>query len=61
MGCWPITGMTTLDAVREESLKTIHAAIDSGINFLDTAYAYGIEGESEQMIGEVVPIGVTMW
>jgi len=54
MGCWPITGMTTLDAVREESLKTIHAAIDSGINFLDTAYAYGIEGESEQMIGEVV-------
>ncbi|MEQ9407485.1 MAG: aldo/keto reductase [Fuerstiella sp.] len=54
LGCWPITGMTTLDAVREESLKTIQAALDAGINFLDTAYAYGIEGESEQMIGEII-------
>ena len=54
MGCWPITGITTLDAIREESVKTIEAAIDNGINFLDTAYAYGIEGESEQMIGEVI-------
>ena len=54
MGCWPITGMTTLNAIREESLKTIQAALDCGINFLDTAYAYGINGESEQMIGEVI-------
>ena len=54
LGCWPITGMTTLNTTREESLKTIRTAIDSGINFLDTAYCYGIEGESEQMIGEVV-------
>ncbi|MEZ6124996.1 MAG: aldo/keto reductase [Planctomycetaceae bacterium] len=54
LGCWPITGMTTLGATRSESLKTIRAAIDCGINFLDTAYAYGINGESEQMIGEVV-------
>ena len=54
MGCWPITGMTTLDATREESLRTLRAALDSGINFLDTAYAYGINGESEQMIGEVI-------
>ncbi len=54
MGCWPITGMTTLDANQKDSLKTLRAAIDSGINFLDTAYAYGINGESEQMIAEVV-------
>lgn len=54
MGCWPITGMTTLNAVYEESIKTLHAALDAGINFLDTAYAYGINGESEQMIAEVI-------
>lgn len=54
MGCWPITGMTTLDANHNDSLLTLHAALDSGINFLDTAYAYGINGESEQMIGEVI-------
>ncbi len=28
--------------------------LDNGINFLDAAYSYGIEGESEQMIGEVI-------
>lgn len=54
MGCWPITGMTTLNAVYEESIKTLNAALDSGINFFDTAYAYGINGESETMIGEVI-------
>jgi aryl-alcohol dehydrogenase-like predicted oxidoreductase len=54
LGCWPITGLTTLNATRDESLKTIRTAIDCGINFLDTAYCYGIEGESEQMIGQVI-------
>ena len=29
-------------------------ALDHGINFLDTAYAYGVDGESEQMVGEVI-------
>lgn len=54
MGCWPIAGITTLDANANDSLKTIRAAIDSGINFFDTAYAYGVDGESEQMIGQVI-------
>lgn len=54
MGCWPITGMTTLHANRRDSLQTLQAALDSGINFLDTAYAYGVNGESERMIGEVI-------
>ncbi|MCA9052011.1 MAG: aldo/keto reductase [Planctomycetaceae bacterium] len=54
MGCWPIAGVTTLHANRDDSLKTLEAALESGINFLDTAHAYGVDGESEQMIGEVI-------
>lgn len=54
MGCWPITGMTTLHANRTDSLRTLHAAVDSGVNFFDTAYAYGIHGESEDMIATML-------
>ena len=41
LGCWPISGMTSLDVNEADSLATLHAAIDAGINFFDTAYAYG--------------------
>lgn len=54
MGCWPITGITSLDVTVEDSEATIHAAFDAGINFFDTAYCYGYEGESERMIGRVL-------
>ncbi|TWT58426.1 General stress protein 69 [Thalassoglobus neptunius] len=54
MGCWPITGITSVDVTREASLQTLQAAFDSGINFFDTAYSYGYEGESERMIAEVL-------
>ncbi len=54
LGCWPITGITSLDVTVEQSEATIRAAFDAGINFFDTAYCYGYEGESEQMIGRVL-------
>ncbi len=50
MGCWPIAGMTSLDVNDTDSLATLHAAIDRGINFFDTAYCYGANGESERLI-----------
>lgn len=53
-GCWPISGMTSLDVNEADSRKTIMAAIDSGINFLDTAYSYGMDGNSEQMVGDAI-------
>ena len=34
-----------------ESRKTLHTAIDHGVNFIDTAHAYG---RSEKIIGEVL-------
>src|SRR5688572_33102401 len=54
LGCWPISGMTSLDVNERDSLATIQAAIEAGINFLDTAYAYGAAGESERLIGRAV-------
>ncbi len=50
MGCWPITGITSIDVTHENSIATLQAAREAGINFFDTAYIYGYEGESEQMI-----------
>ena len=54
LGCWPIAGITSLDVNEEDSLATVAAALDAGINFLDTAYMYGYNGESERLIGQVI-------
>ncbi len=54
MGCWPISGMTSLDVNDTDSLKTLRTAIDSGINFFDTAYCYGRDGQSEKLIGRAL-------
>lgn len=54
LGCWPIAGMTSLDVNEADSRQTIAAALEAGINFFDTAYAYGANGESERLVGEIV-------
>lgn len=54
MGCWPITGITSIDVNQRDSLATLQAAVDAGINFLDTAYIYGFQGESERMIARAL-------
>ena len=36
-----------------ESIKTIHHAIDIGINFLDTADMYGV-GKNEELVGKAI-------
>lgn len=54
MGCWPITGITSVDVEEQHSLATLSAAFESGINFFDTAYCYGYAGESERMIARVL-------
>jgi aryl-alcohol dehydrogenase-like predicted oxidoreductase len=50
MGCWPIAGVTSLGVTEAESLATLEAAVDAGVNFFDTAYCYGYDGESERLI-----------
>ncbi|QDV48542.1 aldo/keto reductase [Gimesia fumaroli] len=54
MGCWPISGVTSVDVTEEASLATLNAAFESGINFFDTAYCYGYEGESERLIAKAL-------
>ncbi len=55
LGCWPMAGMTTIGANSSDSLDTIRAAFDAGINFLDTAFAYGAAGESDAVIAKFLP------
>ncbi len=54
LGCWPIAGVSSVDVNDRDSLRTIDAALASGVNFLDTAYMYGYDGESERLIGRAV-------
>jgi aryl-alcohol dehydrogenase-like predicted oxidoreductase len=54
MGCWPIAGMTSLDVTEANSLSTLCAALDAGVNHFDTAFAYGADGESERLIARAL-------
>jgi aryl-alcohol dehydrogenase-like predicted oxidoreductase len=54
MGCWPIAGVSSLGVTEESSLATLQAALDAGINFFDTAYVYGYDGESERLINKAL-------
>ena len=52
LGCWAIIGGFNWGPQdKAESLDTIEAALDSGVNFFDTAEGYG-DGASEQLLAE---------
>ena len=52
LGCMGMSGMYG-PSDRAESLATIHAALDAGINLLDTGDFYGM-GHNEMLIGEAL-------
>ncbi|MGI8854329.1 MAG: aldo/keto reductase [Thermomicrobiales bacterium] len=52
MGCWGIGGQWG-PVAEDEAIRTIHTAIDLGINLLDTADAYGL-GVSEELVGKAI-------
>ena len=52
LGCMGMSGMYG-PAERTESIATIHAALDAGIDLLDTGDFYGM-GHNEMLIGEAL-------
>jgi aryl-alcohol dehydrogenase-like predicted oxidoreductase len=52
-GAWGIGGAQWGGADDDASIQALHRAIDLGVNFIDTALAYG-EGRSERLVGRVV-------
>lgn len=52
-GAWGIGGKQWLGGSDDESVRALRRAIDLGLNFIDTALAYG-EGHSERLVGQVV-------
>ena len=54
LGCWGFSNdFMWPDQAERDSINTIHAALDLGINFLDTAEAYG-DGYSEEVVGKAL-------
>src|SRR6202022_2635976 len=52
-GAWGIGGKQWKGATDDESVAALRRAIELGVNFIDTALAYG-EGHSERLVGNVV-------
>jgi aryl-alcohol dehydrogenase-like predicted oxidoreductase len=52
-GAWGIGGSVWEGAEDDESVRALHRAIDLGLNFIDTAAAYG-GGHSERLVGQVL-------
>ena len=50
-GMWGMAGWTGSDDA--ESLEALQLAVDQGVNFFDTAYAYG-EGKSEELLARTL-------
>lgn len=53
LGTWPLSGDVWGPMDEGNSIRTIEAALDSGINFIDTAPIYGF-GRAEEIVGKAV-------
>lgn len=52
-GAWGIGGDVWGHTDDEESMRSLHRAIDLGVNFIDTADVYG-DGHSERLVGRLL-------
>jgi aryl-alcohol dehydrogenase-like predicted oxidoreductase len=53
VGTWAIGADGWGEVDRKDSISAIHAMLDNGVNFIDTAPAYGY-GHSEEVVGEAI-------
>jgi aryl-alcohol dehydrogenase-like predicted oxidoreductase len=56
LGTWAIGGWMWGGTDEAESIATVHAAVEHGINAIDTAPVYGF-GRSEELVGKAVAEG----
>jgi aryl-alcohol dehydrogenase-like predicted oxidoreductase len=56
LGTWAIGGWMWGGSNENDAINAIHAALDRGINLIDTAPVYGF-GRSEEIIGKALAIG----
>jgi aryl-alcohol dehydrogenase-like predicted oxidoreductase len=53
LGTWAMGGWMWGGTDEDESIRTIHAALDKGITLIDTAPVYGF-GHSEEIVGKAI-------
>jgi aryl-alcohol dehydrogenase-like predicted oxidoreductase len=53
LGTWAIGGWMWGGSDESDAIRTIHAALDRGINLIDTAPVYGF-GRSEEIVGKAL-------
>src|SRR5215831_1825976 len=56
IGTWAIGGWLWGGTDEAESIATVRAALDHGINLIDTAPVYGF-GQSEEIVGKAIAEG----
>jgi aryl-alcohol dehydrogenase-like predicted oxidoreductase len=56
LGTWAIGGWLWGGTEESDAISTIHAALDNGINVIDTAPVYGF-GRSEELVGKALQGG----
>jgi aryl-alcohol dehydrogenase-like predicted oxidoreductase len=56
LGTWAIGGWMWGGSDETDAIRTIHKAMDSGINLIDTAPVYGF-GHSEEIVGKALAKG----
>jgi aryl-alcohol dehydrogenase-like predicted oxidoreductase len=69
MGSWQLSGPITIDGKadgfpdigRDQAIKLIHACADLGINVIDSAEIYGMDGEGERRIGAAIQGNRDRW
>jgi aryl-alcohol dehydrogenase-like predicted oxidoreductase len=56
LGTWAIGGWMWGGSDEKDAIRTIHTALDGGINLVDTAPVYGF-GRSEEIVGKALAVG----
>lgn len=49
-----MAGISSLGVTEEQSLATIQRAFEQGVNFFDSAFSYGYDGESDRLLARTL-------